>query len=358
MNRVGQLTLDTSALRHNLDRVRVLAPRSRIMAMVKADAYGHGLIAVAALLTDLIDGLSVACMAEAVRLREARLDNRILVLQGFRDARELKVAIEYRLDVVIHAAHQLQWLQDSTGPRLPSVWIKIDTGMHRLGFMPTDIAGIDRILRGLAGLPELPRFLTHFACADDPENPATTRQIRCFDDTVKGLPGERSLANSAAILTRPETQRDWVRPGIMLYGSSPLPDVDALALDLRPVMTLIAPLIAIRECPAGEAIGYGGTDVCPETMPIGVVGVGYGDGYPRHASNETPVWINGRWTQLIGRVSMDMLCIDLRGIPAHPGDPVVLWGAKVSVDTVAQHAGTIGYELLCQVGGRNQRIWK
>ncbi len=352
MRRPARAWVDPAALRHNLAVARRHAPHSRIVAMVKANAYGHGLENVAAVLADRVDAFGVACVPEALALREAGIDGRILVTQGFHTEAELHDAARFHLDVVVHADWQLRALENASLHALPKLWVKVDSGMHRLGFSSEQVPLIHASLSRLSGLKTPPGLLTHFACADQPENSYTSLQIQRFDRATQALRGERSLCNSAAVFTRRDAHRDWIRPGIMLYGASPLQGRPADALDLRPAMHLRAPLIAINHRRRGDAIGYGGLWTCPQDMPVGVVAAGYGDGYPRHAPSGAPVALRGRVAALIGRVSMDMLTIDLRGIDARVGDEVELWGGAVPVDEVARQAGTIAYELLCQVGGR------
>lgn len=357
MRRPARAQIDLSALGQNLDLVRSRAPPSRIVAMVKSDAYGHGLCEVAAFLADRVDALGVACVPEALALRDAGIGARIVVTQGFKDEDELRAAAAHGLDAVVHEDGQLILLERARVKRLPSLWIKVDSGMHRLGFSPERVAQVHATLNGLSGLATVPGFMTHFACADEPDNPMSRLQLARFDAATSGLKGEHSLANSAAILTLVHAHRDWVRPGIMLYGSSPLLGTTARSLGLRPVMSLRAPLIAINRYRQGETVGYGATYACPEDMPVGVVAIGYGDGYPRHATTGTPVSVRGRRASLVGRVSMDMLAVDLRDIPARVGEDVELWGEQVSIDEIAQHAETISYELLCNAGGRAVRTY-
>lgn len=358
MKRAARAYIDLRALGHNLTRARRSAPHSRVVAMVKADAYGHGLLEVAAFYAGRADALGVACVPEALALREASIPGRILVTQGFKNEDELRAAASHELDVVVHEAHQLSLLENSTSPRLPALWLKVDSGMHRLGFAPERVPEVHAALKALRGLPAAPGFVTHFACADEPGHSLSATQLQRFDAATAGLEGEHSMANSAGVLTLPAAHRDWVRPGIMLYGSSPLLHASAAELDLRPAMSLGAPLIAINRHRRGESVGYGATFTCPEDMPVGVVAIGYGDGYPRHAGSGTPVSVNGQRAVLAGRVSMDMLTVDLRGIDAQVGDETELWGASVGVDEVARHAQTISYELLCNAGGKSSKVYR
>jgi len=351
--RPAQARINLQALQHNFSRVRALAPDSKIMAIIKANAYGHGLVPVAQALRGR-DAFGVACLEEAISLREAGFDRRIVLLEGLFGADDLALIHGYRLDVVIHHVSQVEMLEQDRLAGPLDVWLKIDTGMHRLGFAPDQVAAVSKRLERLPQ-PGCVRYMSHFACADEPDNPATQIQLDRFEEACAGFRGERSLANSAAVLAWPASHCDWVRPGIMLYGSSPLPGRTAQDLGLQPVMTLATRLIAVKPCNTGAAIGYGGDWTCPEDMPVGVAAMGYGDGYPRHAAAGMPVLVSGKRCALIGRVSMDMICIDLRTQPdAKVGDEVILWGEGLPVDEVAQQAGTISYELLCGVGSRVQ----
>ncbi len=346
--------IDHDALRANLALVRRHAPASRIWAVVKADAYGHGLLEVAATLSQA-DGLAVARVEEGVRLREAGLGLPILVLEGAIFPGEVEVAARHRLELALHQEEQVALLEQSRAHPPLRVWIKVDTGMHRLGVQPEAVpALIDRLAR-CSRLVGPPGLMTHLANADCPEDGLTLRQ--CERLRALAPPGALlSIGNSAGILAFPAARTDWVRPGIMLYGSSPFARPTAAELGLRPVMTLQTRLIAIKPLRRGDAVGYAGTWVCPEDMAIGVAGIGYGDGYPRHAPSGTPVLVAGRRAPLVGRVSMDMISIDLRGLPdVKLGDPVTLWGKGISVDEIAASAGTISYELLCRVTPRVRR---
>jgi alanine racemase len=351
MTRPARARIDLRALQHNFRRVQQAAPHSRIIAIVKAHAYGHGLVRVAQALSGA-DAFGVACMEEAITLREAGCDRRIVLLEGLFSPADIMLINGYHLDVVIHSIRQLEMLEQGRLSRPLDVWLKIDTGMHRLGFRPADAAAVAERLRGIPQVATL-RFMTHFACADDLASDLTATQIRRFNTTPGAGEAERSLANSAGVLGWPDAHCEWVRPGIMLYGSSPLAGQSAVALDLQPVMTLSTELIAVNALSKGDAVGYGGDWTCPRDMHVGVAAIGYGDGYPRHAPSGMPVQVNGRAAALAGRVSMDMICVDLGDQPhARIGDEVVLWGAGLPVDEVAAQAGTISYELLCGVGSR------
>jgi alanine racemase len=326
------------------------------MAIIKADAYGHGLVRIARALTDA-DAFGVACMEEAQALRDAGIDARIVLLEGPFSADELQQIDALGIDMVLHHESQLTMLEQASLQGGIRIWLKIDTGMHRLGFQPADVAAVLVRLRAIPALTEVPVLVTHLANANENDDHAVAAQLACFSDTLVGVAGERCIANSAAILSYPETHTDWIRPGLMLYGISPFAQRCAQEFGLRPVMTLKSQLIAVRRLTAGETVGYGKTWTCPEAMTIGVVAIGYGDGYPRHCQSGTPVLIKGLRAQLIGRPSMDMLTVDLRSIPdPQVGDEVTLWGEGLPAEEIAPHADTIPYELLCNVGRRAQFI--
>ncbi|MFN2338961.1 MAG: alanine racemase, partial [Gammaproteobacteria bacterium] len=318
------------------------------------NGYGHGLVAVAEAL-HAADGFGVARLEEALVLREAGIGKPVTLLEGFMDAAELEAAGRLGLEVVLHSDYQLALLESAHVQASLRVWVKLDTGMHRLGFDPERLEAVIRRLRALPLVQQPPGCLSHLACADERANPATEDQHRRFEGALNDYPGERSLANSAGLLGWPDLHYDWVRPGIMLYGVSPFADALGPGLGLRPAMTLETRIIGIRELRKGDAIGYGGSWVCPEDMCVGVAAIGYGDGYPRHAAAGTPVLIQGRRVTLVGRVSMDMITLDLRGHDAvREGDRVVLWGEGLPVEEVAAAADTIGYELLTGITGRVQ----
>lgn len=347
-------TIDLAAIQHNLRQVRRYAPGSRVMAAIKADAYGHGMVPVARALEAVqVDAFAVACMEEAIRLRQARVITPIAVLEGIISSEEAALAVYEQLQVVVHDHWQLDLLQQLPESSEVSLWFKLDTGMHRLGFPLSEIP------RLMAFLKRRPRWhfmgwITHLACADEPDNPLTRQQVVRFNDALQGLPGERSIANSAGILLWPETRADWVRPGLMLYGASPLSDKTGSELGLKPAMTLCSRIIAIREYAAGETIGYAQTYRCPERMPIGVVAIGYADGVHRSLANGTPLLVCGQRVPVAGRVSMDMITVDLRKTPqAQVGDTVSIWGEGLPAEEIARYAGTIPYELFC---GLTQRV--
>lgn len=357
--RPARAVIDPGALLHNLSVVRRHAPDSRVMAVVKADAYGHGLVPVARWLAPHVDALAVATAGEGRVLRQAGIEGPVVVLHGMNDAGEWRCVLEHDLEPVIHSLHQLRILSAlQQGERMPRrLWIKLDTGMHRLGLGSADLPALDAWLAECSERPEVV-WMTHFACADDAGDDTTRQQWQRFCTLLEGREGPRSAANSAAIMAWPETHADWVRPGIMLYGGSPLAGREGPELDLKPVMRFEAPLLAVREVRAGEGIGYGLAWHADRDTRIGIVAAGYADGYPRHAPSGTPAGLRGHRLALAGRVSMDMLAIDLGQVEAVPGEWVELWGETVPVDTVAAVAGTIGYELLCATAGRTRHVWQ
>lgn len=357
MARPTRASIDVAALRHNLARIRALAGSREVVAMVKANAYGHGLVRVGrALAAAGIDCFGVASLEEAMALREAGIHTRIVMVEGVFSAAELPAVQGNHFELVVHHMPQVEWLEQFADPAHPiTVWLKIDSGMHRLGFLPEQVAEAWQRLNACRAVENPLTLMTHLANADELGDDYTRQQLRCFHEVIAGLPGPRSIANSAGLMGWPDTLGDVVRPGIMLYGVSPFSCGVGIDYGLKPVMTLHSELIAVRLHQAGEKVGYGGTWVCPCDMTIGVVAVGYGDGYPRHAPSGTPVLVNGQRVPLIGRVSMDMVLVDLRSQPdARPGDAVVLWGAGLPVEEVARDAGTIAYELLCHVAPRVQ----
>jgi len=356
MSRPLRAEINTSALQHNLQQARKAAPDSKIISVIKANAYGHGMQLVAHALHES-EAFAVASIEEAINLREAGIHQPIILLEGFFDADDLLLLQAYSLEPIIHNTHQINMLEKASLTYAFNVWLKIDTGMHRLGFSPQEVKSVYARLKECDAVETI-HGMTHFASADDQENLSTPYQISLFNKTIKeaGMSSSVSLANSAGILGFPNSHADWVRPGIMLYGASPFVDDDIESLKLQPAMNLVSELISVRDVLRGESVGYGGEWVCPETMSVGVVACGYGDGYPRHAAEGTPVLVNGQRVPLIGRVSMDMITVDLRGCDAKVGDTVMLWGDKLPADEVAHHAQTIAYELFCNVAPRVPRV--
>jgi alanine racemase len=344
--------VDTAALKHNLQRIRELAPGSRVLAVVKANAYGHGLHIVAQALADA-DGFAVARIGEALALREAGCRARIMLLQGVGDAAGLETAARHGFEPFVHLASQVALIESYRGPQVLRVWLKIDTGMHRLGFAPAEVPAIAARLAACPAVAQPLPLATHLADAERTDLPFTAAQLRVFAAATAGLPGERSIANSAGLFAWPEARADWVRPGIALYGISPFVDRTGAELGLVPAMTFETEVIAVRDLAAGDRVGYGGAWVAPCDSRIAVAAVGYGDGYPRSAASGTPVSVAGRPAAVVGRPSMDMLSIDVTGLAGVAvGDRVELWGREVPIERVAAASGTIAYELSCRVGRR------
>jgi alanine racemase len=346
-------TIDLSALRHNLGVLRRHAPRSRTFAVLKANAYGHGLTRAARAFAEA-DGFAVVELESAVRLREAGYSQAIALLEGVFGARELAVLREFRLMPAIHTFEQIEMLSAAPAGTQLDVLLKVNTGMNRLGFQPDHF---DAALAALQSSPHVSgiTLMTHFANADSA--PGIAEPLQLFGRITGHVALPRTLANSAAVLRYPASHADWIRPGIALYGCSPFAESVGSEVGLRPAMTLASELIAVREIAPGDAVGYGSTYVAGRRMRIGIVACGYADGYPRHAPSGTPVLVGGRLTATVGRVSMDMLCVDVNEIEnARVGTRAVLWGEGNPVEKVAEAAGTVGYELLCALAPRVRSI--
>lgn len=355
MYRPLRAVVDLTAVQHNLRHLRAVAPGDRFLGIVKADGYGHGSVRVARVLAPEVDGLGVASLDEAVTLREAGVPGRLLLLEGVFTAEEQREAARHGLDLVVHQDYQVDLLEQGPETR-HDVWLKVDTGMCRLGFPPPEVPQQLQRLRACARAGEV-RLMTHLACADDRRDDSTPEQIRLFHQTRGDSGLEFSIANSAATLDWEQARGGWSRPGIALYGISPFTGGTGETLGLRPSMRLETRLIAVNRARRGAAIGYGNGWVCPEDMPVGVAAIGYGDGYPRHVPSGTAVLVNGAPASVVGRVSMDMITVDLRTQPqARPGDPVLLWGPGLPVEEVARAAGTIGYELVTGLTPRVPRV--
>ena len=352
MSRPTSATIHTDALRHNLSKVRQRAPHSRVMAVVKADGYGHGLERVARALSGA-DAFGVAALSDAERLRAAGLSQPIVLLSGFDEPDDIAQLRRLNVETAVHHAFQLEMLEQAPGGDPIRCWLKLDTGMHRLGFAPEYVRDAYARLQAMPAVAGDIVLMNHFASSDEFQRPQTREQLRVFAEATAGLSGARSLANSAAVLGWPDTHADWVRPGGALYGISVVDGQPGSDFGLKPAMTLATRLIAVNRIRKGERIGYSATWQCPEDMPVGVAAIGYGDGYPRSVPAGTPTLVNGLVTEIIGRVSMDLMTIDLRAQPtAKPGDPVVLWGEGLPVETIAAAAGTIGYEPVCSITRR------
>ena len=352
MSRPTYMKIDLAALKHNLERVHALAPNRSVIAMVKANAYGHGIVRVAHALTGA-DALGVASLEEGMLLRDAGITQPIVLVEGLFYPEEIDEAAKREFTLVIHHLPHVEMLEKATVDKPFKVWLKINTGMHRLGIDPSELDPIYARLMAAKSVHKPIGLMTHFAEADMIDGEATAKQLSLFNRVTAKLTGPRSLANSAAIIGWPSAQGDWVRPGLMLYGASPFSNKTGIEHDLQAVMTLWSRLIAITQVKQGGKVGYGGTWQAPEAMLVGVVGVGYGDGYPQFAKNGTPVLVNGIECPLVGRVSMDMLTVDLRKQPnAKIGDPVVLWGEGLPVERVGQYGNTSAYEILTRMTPR------
>jgi alanine racemase len=348
MPRPIQAYLDQNALQNNLHIAR-RATRSRVMAVVKANGYGHGLLQVAEALSEA-DGFALLDIQDAVALREAGYRQTILLLEGFFEAGDLERVAQYDLTCVIHSDWQIALLDGWPGRSTLDVWLKVNSGMHRLGFAPDRTAAAMEALRRHRAVREI-TLMSHFAHAD--ETRGVSGQLAVMNELAGEYRVARSFANSAALLRYPATHGDWVRPGIMLYGASPFAEVTAQQLGLRPAMTLNSRIIAIQELRSGDEVGYGGLFRADRSMRIGIVACGYADGYPRYAPTGTPVLVDGQQSRLLGRVSMDMLCVDLTALPrAGIGTLVTLWGAGLPIEEVAHAARTISYELMCALTAR------
>jgi alanine racemase len=353
MSRPTQIIIDANALMHNVSRIRHLAPQQKLIAMVKANAYGCGLSKVVPILENQVDAFGVSCLKEALAIRSLGVSTPCILFQGFFDQDELNIASDKQFACVIHQHQQIDLLVNTPLTKPLSVWVKVNTGMNRLGFKPDDVPAVLDALSNCVSINKDIGLMTHLACADQPDRLENKQQISLFQNIKLNGIQQRSIANSAAIMAFPETHADVVRAGIMLYGVSPFAEQTALNLGLRPVMHFVSAISAIHDHSSQVAIGYGGTWSTDRPSKIGIVPVGYGDGYPRHIAQNTPVWINGQEVPIIGRVSMDMLAVDLTNHPTvHIGDAVELWGKHIAVERIAASAGTIGYELLCQITNR------
>ena len=355
MPRAVSASIDIGALRHNFQQVRQAVGAAQILSVIKADAYGHGLQAVAMALAHS-DGFGVAAIDEAVRLRELGVRKPIVVFGSFSSATEVPVFPQQNIAPMVHCVEQLELLEQASCSGQCDVWIKIDTGMHRVGFDEADVEAIVARAQRCSSVRRV-LLMSHLANADDPKDPFSRQQIATFRRCADGRGIERSVANSAGVVAWPASHFEWVRPGLMLYGVSPLCSQTGAEIGLRPVMTLKSEIIALKTVLAGQRVGYGGTWIAERTTRLAVVACGYGDGYPRRTVPGSAVLIDGRRAAIAGHVSMDLMSVD---VSAHPnvalGDEVELWGAGLTVEEVAANAATIGYELLCGVTKRVPRI--
>lgn len=354
MARPATVTIDLDAIAHNYRVAKAQAPEQKTLAVIKANAYGHGATDVAAKLEPEADAFAVACIEEAVELREAGIRKPILLLEGFFSADELDYICRHNIWTAVHNDFQLNAIARADLPVPVNVWLKLDTGMHRLGFFPDEYRIAYQRLEALPQVSSI-TMLSHFTSADDLDSPVTRRQIEIFDRVRRDCPSPASFANSAATMKHPAAHHEWQRPGIILYGSSPFSGDDDVQKQLRPAMTLTSEVIAVHELQPGDAIGYNGTWVCDRPTRVGTVAMGYADGYPRQAKNGTPVLVNGQRTRLIGRVSMDMLTVDLTGLDAGLGSQVEFWGENLLANEVAPWCDTISYTLFTGLTRRVHR---
>ena len=346
-------SLNTESLIHNLKFVRQTAPKSLLSAVVKDNAYGHGIEELCGRVDDLVDGYCVATLKEGLELRQITATKPIWVLLGFNSQNDLRRMVKFNLMPVVHSEHQIDILRQVE--RQVSVIFEVDTGMGRLGFHDRDANDFLRRIQAVANVEVL---MSHLSCADETSNPYSERQIQAFSHFADGIPIPKSIANSGGIISGDIYHLDWIRPGLLLYGVTPSEEGSSEELGLRPVMTLTSQIIAIRYMKRGDCVGYGATYVCPENMPVGIVGCGYGDGYPRSLESDAGVSLNGRFSRILGRVSMDSMAIDLRGLgTVDIGDEVILWGAGLPIEIVAKNCRTIPNELLTRVTQRVERRW-
>lgn len=356
MKRSARITVHPEALQHNLNRAKQLAPNSKTLAVIKANAYGHGSADTAGILYEIADEFAVSCVPEAVVLREAGIDKPITILQGFQNDGDLRIAEQLKLRLTVHDDNQLSLLDAYSGNSSHrfNLNIKIDSGMHRLGFQPKRTESLYKELSNHSQVnPDSLILMTHFSSADELDNDCTTKQIAVFENACGSINAEKSIANSAGVLGWQDSHVEWVRPGIMLYGSSPFANKTRDDLDLKAAMTFETPVISVHDLKKGDSIGYAATWTCSKDMRVAVLACGYADGYPRHAVSGTPVWLNNKETQLLGRVSMDMIVVDADHYDENPikvGDTAELWGENISADRVATAAETIAYEILCNAG--------
>ncbi|HEX3396194.1 MAG TPA: alanine racemase [Steroidobacteraceae bacterium] len=348
------MTIDIGALRHNLEVVRRLAPKSRVMAVIKANAYGHGLIIAARALAGVAECFAVARLTEALALREAGIKIPIVLLEGVFDREQLEAAAAADLELVVHCLEQVHLLQAAPATAHFKVWLKLDSGMNRLGFKAAEFRRAHQALSQTSAVTQPVNLMTHLASADMPELPTTSEQLVVFAAAARSLAGERSVASSAALIGFPDSHADWVRPGLMLYGISSFRRATGADHGLRPVMTLRSRVIAVKDLVAGDQVGYGGNWTATRPTRLAIAGIGYGDGYPRSAESGTPVLVNGERAALAGRISMDMLAIDVTDVsrPVKFGDPVILWGEGLPVEEIAFWAQTVPYTLVCGISQR------
>jgi alanine racemase len=354
MRNTATAIVNIKALRSNLAVVRALCPSARLMAVVKANAYGHGLIEVAHAFADA-DGLAVARLTEAERLRKAGIENRLLLLATLLDESDVRWCSQHDVDVVVHDPRSAGLVAQLARTLPLRAWLKVDSGMRRAGLTVAEFEEADARLRRTAGVIEIVH-MTHFSGADESDPASMEAQLNVFQAAHPSRPSvARSIMNSAALLRNKERDGNWVRPGVLLYGCNPLPDNPVV---VEPAMTLVSRVIAIRAVPRGASVGYASAWTAERPSRIATIGIGYGDGYPRHARTGTPILVNGEAAPLVGRVSMDSLAVDVTGLSkAEVGDEAVLWGPQLPPTVVAGCAGTISYELLTSVSARVERVY-
>lgn len=358
MNRPTRALINLDALQHNYRLAQSQAPGSRTLAVVKADGYGHGAVAVANALAGLAPALAVSCAEEAMVLRQGGIDLPILLLTGPYETREVTLASEQNFWLMVESDAQVRRVTDARLRSPVTVWLKVDTGMHRLGLAPEELTTAREALVASGNVRNDMVIATHLACADELDNPMTRRQVQQLQALTAGWGAPLSIANSPGLLAWPEARAEWNRPGFMLYGNSPFTRPHTEADKLRPVMTFESRVMSLRTVPPGDGVGYGGDWRARRPSLIATVPAGYGDGYPRTARSGTPVLVNGQRAPLAGRVSMDLLGVDVTDIEGvEVGSSVELWGENLGVNEVAAGAGTIGYELLARMPGRVPRLY-
>jgi alanine racemase len=360
MSRPTQATINLQALRDNFALAQSLAVDSQTMPMVKANAYGHGMVKVAQALAEVAPAFGVACIEEALELREAGISQPILLLEGTFSADEVNTAALKGFWLMVENHPQKEAVINADIAQQVNIWLGVDTGMHRLGFPPQEAQEVYQRLSESRNVSDKIVVASHFACAEDFDSDFTDKQIEAFNSVVEGMPtAQISLANSASILGRPDTHRNWNRPGYMLYGASPFDQPQENADKLKAVMSLTSAVISVRSIGAGEKVGYSGKWSAQRPSTIATIGIGYGDGYPRTAPSGTPVMVNGIECPLVGSVSMDMITVDVTDLETVAiGDSVELWGDQLSVNLVAEHCATLGYELLTRMPQRVPRIYR
>jgi alanine racemase len=359
MSRSAVAILSSENLLHNLRVIKEKANTAKVIAMVKANAYGHGIRSASLRLDKHVDMLGVACIDEALALRKVGINSPIVLMEGVFEPNELLIAAAENFHVVFNNQLQIEWLDRALLPYPLKSWLKINTGMGRLGFSVDQATRVYQLLAAHKKIAEPVRIMSHLSCAENFDHPLNKKQIQAFKEIKENIPnGEFSLCNSAGIWNFPECAYDYVRPGLALYGVSPFPGTVAQDYDLKPVMTLQTGIVAVQNLKKGDNVGYGGQYTCPEDMPVGIIAFGYGDGYPITARNGTPIIVNDVECPLIGRVSMDMISIDLRPCPnAKIGDPVILWGNSLPIEKLTEYTSSITWSILTGVQHRVKFFW-